>query len=189
MLDLWNELVPEKAVSSLDKFLKNDLEISFREQLDNDLASWKNVCENFKTSKFLMGEVDRISVKPDLSWLVNPKAPHVTRVLTKTYWTFGDRAISKKIKIDFEAMEKGIEALDESLIAKQVRLFVFQSNAVFYHDWIMNGSVVESDGETVYLNVATGFKRDRIDENYGSAIRGFLKERYQMGFEIKHKKN
>ncbi len=92
MLALWNDLVPEKSTNA-NSYLLAKLESALRDQLGSDLKAWKTVCENFRSSKFLMGEVENQRLNPSLSWLVDSKEPRVARVFEKQHYTFGDRAI------------------------------------------------------------------------------------------------
>ena len=92
MLAVWNELIPEKATNA-NSYLLSKLELALRDQLDGDISSWRTVCENFRSSKFLMGEVENQRLNPSLSWLVDSKEPIVSRVFEKQHYTFGDRTI------------------------------------------------------------------------------------------------
>jgi len=185
MLEIWNQLVPEKSVNGANSYLSKQLESALRDQLDGDLSSWKSVCENFRSSKFLMGEVDSIRVKPDLSWLVDPKEPRVSRVFQKQHYTFGDRKTETK-PLDFEATESAIEALDEPKISKEVRLFIFQNNPGFYKSYV-DKTVICQKGEEVLILSSSGLSRDKIQEQCYNALADFLKQRYQLGLVIKTK--
>ena len=92
MLAVWNELIPEKATNA-NSYLLSKLELALRDQLNGDISSWRTVCENFRSSKFLMGEVEHQRLNPSLSWLVDSKEPRVSRVFEKQHYTFGDRTI------------------------------------------------------------------------------------------------
>lgn len=185
MLEVWNQLVPEKSISVANSYLSKQLEAVLRDQLDGELASWKSVCENFRSSKFLMGEVDSIRVKPDLSWLVDPKEPRVSRVFQKQHYTFGDRKTETKA-IDFDSAEKTIEDLDEPKVSKDVRLFIFQNNPAFYKSYVETAAV-HKNGEELYLIAPSGLARDKIQEQCYNALADFLKQRYQLGLVIKTK--
>jgi len=185
MLEIWNQLVPEKSISGANSYLSKQLEAALRDQLDGDLSSWKTACENFRTSMFLMGEVDSIRIKPDLSWLVDPKEPRVNRVFTKAHYTFGDRKVEAK-PVDFEAAEQTIESLDEPKVSKDVRLFIFQSNADFYQSYLKN-AVFSRKGEELYIIAPSGLARDKIQENFYNALADFLKHNYQLGLVIQAK--
>jgi hypothetical protein len=185
MLEIWNQLVPEKSISGANSYLSKQLESALRDQLDGDLSSWNTACENFRTSMFLMGEVDSIRVKPDLSWLVDPKEPRVNRVFTKAHYTFGDRKAETK-PVDFDSAENAIGALDEPLVSKQVRLFVFQNNPGFYKSYVET-SAVHKNGEELYIIAPSGLARDKIQEQCYNAVADFLKQRYQLGLVIKTK--
>jgi len=185
MLEIWNQLVPEKFISGANSYLSKQLEAALRDQLDEDLSSWKSVCENFSSSKFLMGEVDSIRVKPDLSWLVDPKEPRVSRVYQKQHYTFDDRRVEAK-PVDFEAAEQIIESLDEPKVSKDVRLFIFQTNPGFYKSYVETATVLKS-GEELYIIAPSSLARDKIQEQCYNALDDFLKHNYQLGLVIQAK--
>ena len=74
MMALWNELIPEKATNA-NSYLLSKLEIALRDQLDGDISSWRTTCENFRSSKFLMGEVENQRLNPSLSLFVSAVIP------------------------------------------------------------------------------------------------------------------
>ena len=184
MLALWNELVPEKSTNA-NSFLLSKLEAALRDQLGGDLKAWKTVCENFRSSKFLMGEVENQRLNPSLSWLVDSKEPRVSRVFEKQHYTFGDRKTETK-PVDFDSAENAIEALDEEKISKDVRLFIFQNNAAFYQSYLKNATVIRQ-GEELCIYAPSGLARDKIQEQCYSALADFLKNRYQLGLVIQAK--
>lgn len=184
MISIWNNLVSEKAISTANKFLSKQLEAALHDQLEGNLESWKIVCKNFKSSKFLMGEADKITFKPNLSWLVNPKEPRVANVFSKSQWTFDDRESFGKSSLDFDEIESSIEALKEPEVCKQVRLFSFQQNPGFYQSWMRNASL-ETNGEEVFIFAHLNFCKDKIEQDFGASLRDFLKHKYKMTLEIK----
>ncbi len=183
MLAIWNELVPEKTLSSANKFLGKQLEAALRDQLDGNLEDWKTVCKNFKSSKFLMGEVDSIRIKPDLSWLVDPKEPRVRRVFEKQHYTFDDRSSSSKQIIDLDKLEEEIEELPEVTISKQVRLFVFQQNPAFDQSFLRKAILVPQEN-IFFIGANSHFARDKIAEAFEAILKDFLHHKYNMTLKI-----
>ncbi len=184
MLSIWNNLVSEKSVPTTNKFLSNQLETALRDQLDGCLENWEIVCKNFKSSKFLMGEADKIAFKPNLSWLVNPKEPRVANVFSKSQWTFDDRESFGKSSLDFNEIETSIESANEPEICKKVRHFVFKKRPGFYHGYIRQADL-EVEGDYLSIIHPNGFCRDKIEQDLGISLRDFLKENDNMKLEIK----
>ncbi len=115
MVKIWNELLPSKSTNA-NSYLLSKLELALREQLGADLDAWKTVCENFRSSKFLMGEVENQRITPTLSWLVDSKEPRIFRVLEKQHYTFGDRVI-----VSPHAQEiKTLEVKNNHLLTRQL---------------------------------------------------------------------
>jgi len=185
MIEIWNDLIPEKIISGANSYLSKQLESALRDQLDGDLSSWKSVCENFNSSKFLMGEAKNQRMHPSLSWLLDPKEPRVSRVFQKQHYTFGDRKMETKA-IDFDSAEQGIEAMDEPKISKDVRLFIFHNNPAFYKSYVETATVFKN-GEELHLIAPSGLARDKIQEQCYNALSDFLKHRYQLELVIKTK--
>ncbi|NCP62706.1 MAG: Lrp/AsnC family transcriptional regulator [Alphaproteobacteria bacterium] len=184
MLSIWNKLVSEKSITTANKFLSKQLEAALHDQLEGDLQNWETVCNNFKSSKFLMGEADKVAFKPNLSWLVSPKEPRVANVFSKSQWTFDDRESFGKSSLDFDEIESSIESINEPEICKKVRHFVFKRNPGFYHGYIRQAEI-EVKGSCLYIIHPNGFCRDKIEQDFGMTLRDFLKENSSMKLEIK----
>ena len=184
MLSTWNDLVPEKAQAIISKPLQKNLERTLKEQLGGNLENWKVVCENFRTSKFLMGEAAGISFTPSLSWLVDPNKSLVARVFAREHYTFGDRALAAKPMQDFAETEKEIEGSGEMKIVKEIRLFVLKSNPGFYNSYLKQATL-NVNGDEVQLRSGSSFAKEKILEAFFEKINTFLKEKYQMNLEFK----
>ena len=177
MISVWNELVPQKHQKSANKFLARELETALAQQLDGNLENWRTVCENFQTSKFLMGEAEGVRINPDLSWLVNSKEPHVARVFSKSHWTFDDRSVASKPCVDPKLVEDEIKSLGEEKMAQDIRLFVLHSNPAFYKSYFRSAQIVK-EGRGVRLKASSGFAQEKIDQEFSGKIDGFLNKQY-----------
>ena len=183
MISTWNDMIPEKAQRIPSKQLHCNLERALREQLGGNIESWKEVCENFSSSKFLMGEAEGISFIPSLSWLLDPQKPLVARVFAKEHYIFDDRTLAAKPIQDLEAIEKEIESSSEVKIVKDIRLFVLQSNPGFYVSYLKQ-SKFDVGGEGVQLRAGSSFAKEKISEAFFEKMNTFLKEKYQMSLEL-----
>lgn len=183
MVQIWNEVVPEKTINA-NSYLLSKLELALREQLGGDIEVWRTVCQNFKSSKFLMGEADNQRINPTLSWLLDPKEPRVDWVLTKNHYTFDDRLFASKQMIDLKKIEEEITTLPESSVAQDIRLFVLQSNPGFYQSYLQHAKI-EVCGELVLLWAGSSFAKEKIYDVFFAKLKIFLEEKYKMSLEMK----
>ena len=185
IISIWGNLIPEKKTENISKQLRQNLERALLEQLDGDLENWKVVCTNFRSSKFLMGEVVEISMKPSLSWLVNPHKDLVSSVFSKEQWVFDDRPITSKKKIDLQRVHEDIEASPEPIQAKEVRHLVSQESPDFYQSYFLKASFALEDG-TLFLKASTAFAADKISEAFFGKVQILLKKKHKLDFKIKY---
>ena len=184
MISIWNNIIPEKKQTIVSKQIQRNLESVLSEQLDGDLESWQKVCENFKSSCYLMGEVDSIRHKPNLSWLLDPRKNNVSSVLAREQWTFGDRSVAAKPSQNIDEAEAEIESASDNRIIKDLRLFTLQSTPGFYQSYVKQAQF-ELNGEGVELTASSEFSREKIAETSLDGMKTFLQERYQLNLELK----
>lgn len=179
MILIWNEIIPEKTVESASPELHQNLERALRGQLEGNLENWKVVCENFKSSKFLMGEAEGIAMKPSLSWLIDPHKAFVSRVFSKEQWVFDDRVLPAKPAQDVDDLKQEIEASSEENIVKDLRLFVLQFNPGFYTSYVKQAKF-NVGAEGVQLVARSAFAKEKILDVFFEKMIKFLQEKYKM---------
>ena len=184
MISIWNDILPEKKQTIVSKQLERNLERALSEQLDGNLENWNVLCENWKSSKFLMGEAVGVSMKPSLSWLVDPQKDFVYRVFAKDQWTFDDRAVAAKPTQNIDEAEEEIESASDNKIIKDLRLFTLQSNPGFYQSYVKQAQF-ELKGDEVELTASSDFSREKIAETSFDLMKTYLQERYQLNLELK----
>ena len=184
MISIWNLALPEKKQTSVSKQIQSNIESALSEQLDGDLENWQKVCDNFKSSCYLMGEVDSIRHKPNLSWLLDPRKSNVTSVLAREQWTFGDRSVATKPSQNIDEAEAEIESSSDNRIIKDLRLFTLQSNPGFYQSYVKQAQF-ELKGDEVELTASSDFSREKIAETSFDLMKTYLQERYQLNLELK----
>ncbi len=185
MLSIWNNTLPEKKSEHASKQLHKNLEQALKQQLEGSLVNWKVVCENFKSSKFLMGEAEKVSMKPSLSWLVDPHKAFVARVFAKEQWVFDDRVCYSKPNIELKTVQAEIEASQEPIQAKEVRHLVSQENIGFYQSYFLKARFALEEG-TLLLKASSAFAGDKISETFSGRIQSYLQKKHNMNFEVQY---
>lgn len=183
LISIWNSEIPSKAVLNPNQYLKNRLQAVFRNELQGDVSSWKEVCKNFKSSKFLMGEAEGVNIKPDLTWLLDPKEPRCEWVLTKSRWTFDDRDLGASSEIDESALESEIRSSSEEEVLKDLRLFFLKKDSGFFSSYI-KGKTIKLDRDRLFLRAGTEFACDKIKEQFEGEVIEFVKNRYGKSLQI-----
>jgi len=183
MISIWNEIVFEKAQQTFSSSLTKYILIALREQLGGNFEKWETVCKNFKTSKFMMGEVENMYMKPDLFWLVDPKEPRVERVLLKSYYTFDDRLSRSRLNMNLNDVENEIINSCDSDIEKDVRLFVLNKNPAFYQSYFKNASIYIKN-DIVHLVASSDFSRDKIEQSFSKILKIFLSKKHNINWHI-----
>lgn len=184
MLSIWNELLPQKALPNLSKFLASQLETSYREGLNESMDLWNTVCQNFKSSKFLMGEAEGVRIKPDLSWLLDPRKPHLHNVLHKAHYTYDDRAnVSKNKPKTAEDLELEIMSSNDSLELKTIKRDILNLSPVIYLACLRHARF-ELDENNLAINFPTSWAREHVSENNLPQIIDLVRNKYKRSLTL-----
>ena len=184
MLSIWNDLLPQKAIPTLSKFLASQLETSYRERLNESMDLWNTVCQNFKSSKFLMGEAEGVRIKPDLLWLLDVRKPHLHNVLHKAHYTYDDRVNvnSNKIKT-VDELEADILASNDGLELKAIKRDILNLSPMCYLGYMRNARFELSDKDlTIYF--PTSYAREQVTERSLPRILDLVKNKYSRSLTL-----
>ena len=182
MISIWNELIPQKAILNLSNHLNNQLEAIYNSQLGCSLDQWKLICENFKSSKFLMGEAEGVRIKPDLLWLLDSRKDHLYNVLNKTKYTFDDRVKNNKAITTQDLKSSILSSKDEAEL-KDIKLDMLQASPRCYLGYYKNAKF-KLDETKLKIQVSTGFEKEKIMENSFNQIRALVLNKYNRLFEL-----
>ncbi len=182
MISIWNEVLPQKSVSSLSGFLKDQLESAYHLHLDASLTQWQLVCEHFKSSKFLMGEAEGVRIKPDLAWLLDLRKDHLHNVLNKAKYTFDDRVANNKVKT-VKDIEADIEASNDNLELKSLKRDALQISPMCYLGYFRHSRFEMTDTKLTVF-VPTSYAKEQIEERSYDAISNLVRTKYNRSFEV-----
>jgi len=110
--------------------------------------------------------------------------------LQKSHYTFNDRGDARgkgpqdaNAVLNVAAIDRWIESLKESSVAKEVRRFILKTNAPFYQSYVGQSSV-DILGKSLVIKAPTAFARDKIEESFFGLVSHFLKEKHDLSLQL-----
>ena len=149
MLAMWNEILSEKAKAPMSKDLAPLLVSAYSKKFEQNLDQWKKYCELIKSSPYLTGEQFQLSIFWGLkfSTIDRIRAGELGVKLISIGNCEGQGGNNLSI-VDDRQIKQMIEALDEPMQAKTMRLKIAQAvGAAAYHSWFHHASFVSREGE------------------------------------------
>ena len=181
MVSVWNDLIPSLAVNHITKSLSQDLQTIFTTVLGSDVLKWKTVCQNFQSSKFLMGEAEGVRIKPSLSWLVNPHKNHVEHVLFKSHFTFDDRVTVMTDEQRIESLRKEIDETEPHAELRKLRRALCDQDFKVYRGYIKPAEF-RLKGQTLEILPITSKARDYLTSEWALVMNHIVCE--QFGYQL-----
>ena len=181
LVNLWNEFIPSLAVNHITKSLSQDLHTIFTTVLGSDVSKWKTVCQNFQSSKFLMGEAEGVRIKPSLSWLVNPHKNHVEHVLFKSHFTFDDRSSVRTADQISESLQKEIDEQEPHAELRKLRQALCDQDYKVYGSYIKPAEF-RLTGQTLEILPFTSKAREYLTSEWAQVMNRIVCE--QFGYQL-----
>lgn len=185
MKNIWMEEVGSQEGSYLSQPLISWMNKSCQETFKGSLDLWRQYCRQIASSKFLMGEKEKINFKAKLSWAI--KRETFERIQAGDF-TLGDREVvlckdQQKKEVEKTIQETKQEFLEISrhpswikaclLLTERVggyaaKVFKELDLSRFYKD--------DSNGHIVELKATSRFYKDYVQKRYHKEIQRALEE-------------
>ena len=173
MHKIWLEEVGHCNVSHISPSLAQRMASFLKSCLGCCLQAWRAYCRKIASSKFLMGEVK--AFKAWLSWVINPST--FDKIEAGEY-TLGDRKLKES-----PGQQRDHEAQAEANVARQPteeaqtfhRHLLAQAGAVTYNNWLKDLNIKHREEQTVYLQTASSFYAQYIENAYPSIVMSALR--------------
>ena len=183
MLEIFSETILQGQKLKIYPEREEKLLAVMNVQLSGKLENWRVVCNNIRSSKFLMGEVKDRNFKANLNWVLENH--HVTRILEKDYGV-GDRVVveQKPLQSHTEAL-KLVSSLNEPEVMKKLMAWFIDTQGVAtYESWFKQATLAVFNGSKCVIQVTSPFVMDFINKHFASAMRNYLGRQYKQDISL-----
>ncbi len=185
MKKIWMEEVGLQEGSYLSQPLVSWMSKSYQETFNNSLDLWRQYCRQIASSKFLMGEKEKINFKAKLSWAI--KHETFERIQAGDF-TLGDRVVvlskGQQQKEDEKAIQETRQEFLElprhpswikACLLLTERVGGYAAKALKELD-LSKLCKDDSNGHTVELKATNRFYKDYVQKKYHKEIQRALEE-------------
>ena len=165
IIKIWNGFIPEQLqIANISTKTQNSLVSLIKNNLNNNLDLWKNMCREISSNDFLMGKSSKSGWKLDINWLSNPA--NFQKILAGNYGIKPDNIthveVSEKDYLDKIASQEA----DQKVADFRKKLLQF-AKVPSYKSWFDTTHISwqEREGAFIFSSVSS-FWKDYVETNF-----------------------